>query len=101
MSDLELLEEFLTKFVAGDMTVINYKSMGLCSNSGWYGVRSCEELIEILAAGWEHHSGNPCFPVPEEDYHLCESKYEGQALEYRLSLAQYLLDKIDSHEDSL
>ena len=48
--------------------------------------------VEMYSVEWEHSSLNPSFPVPHNrGYRL----WEGVNLEMRLSLIDYLLDKLE------
>ena len=47
-------------------------------------------FVAEYSDGWEYHTGNYLFPVPEVEY---SPPWKGKHLEYRLSLIDYLINK--------
>ena len=53
----------------------------------------CYEFMREYSLGWEHHSGIADYPIPEtpgEPFF-----WEGEALKYRLSLIDYIINKVE------
>ena len=72
---------------------IHEPDCGICLN--WAVTAKCSityDLVERYSVEWEHSSLNKSFPVPHNSgYRL----WEGVNLEMRLSLIDYLLDKLE------
>ena len=51
------------------------------------------DVVEHISHGWEKHSGDSCYPIePKDD----EELWEGEQLELRIELMQYILNKLKS-----
>ena len=55
------------------------------------------ELVNYFSEGWEHHSGDEQYPIQEDkDY----GKWQGENLILRISLINYLIDRVSNHSTS-
>lgn len=48
------------------------------------------EAVNTLSRGWIHHTGDPSYPVPRLQPHL----WEGEQLELRLDLINYMINRL-------
>lgn len=79
---------------------------GICENiDSYYFFNDIEEFTPDLSEyfkTWEHFSGSTTFPVPSSDpdktpqafYQLCDNLWQGQQLEYRVSLLNHIIQEL-------
>ena len=54
-------------------------------------------IVQILAPGWKHYSGNICYPMPggEVKFYRTRNLWKGVQGKYRRSLSRYMAKKIE------
>lgn len=92
-------EEFLRAFIADPESVIKHHTIGLCRNySEQRDITAPKHLYkDIDITAWEHYSGSVVFPVPpgaEQFFDHHDNLYEGEQLDYRISLAKFILKEL-------
>lgn len=101
----KLFIEALEKLQAGN--IIDHKN-GICDNVVYHTCRAngsivighdqSENIVGHLAKSWDKFSGYKGFPIPSgddlppEEYYMYNPLWEGEQLEYRLSLIQHILN---------
>jgi len=73
------------------------RDMGICSNL--YTLTNTTlsyAFVRFFSEGWIHHTGLPAYPVPRTS----DRTWEGQQLQYRLSLIQHLIQQLESIRES-
>lgn len=66
------------------------KRYGLATDNSGY------DIVEENSSDWEFYSGISCYPVPEEiGTRDSAPKWEGEQLEYRVSLINHIISKLE------
>lgn len=67
----------------------NLRHRSTSRNFGFY----C--FVRYWSVGWEHHSGNPSFPIPRKAYRNSDAMWTDRAGELRYNLIDYLIKKVE------
>ena len=80
---------------------ILHKKSGICYNLDKYltdrGLFSDDygyEIVERLSKGWEHHTGDLEYPVPDPAEMRCSDTWKGEGLSLRLDLCEYIAEQL-------
>lgn len=100
--DMEILRAFRKLQAEGPL----HHEFGICFNvtltlpGGHVSYFELEELFE----GWEHHTGNPTYPVPvtydPRRPGTKEGEWEGRQREYREDLIAYCIKKLEARAEA-